>query len=233
MTRTSVPFFPTPPANYDRAYFNQLIQTLANHLNLVNSPNPVENQLASAQWMTASSGAGGGFAGGLRGFQNSNGIILPNGMLMSDVDQANASITGENLLTYNSAPISYGVTFESGSRIKVPCAGQYLITFTLQVTNRGNTAAEFEVWAKSNGSNINPSNTRFDIPARKTSTNWAHIVPAVTGIFTVNDPFTDYLEIAWWSDSLDVYIEQYPSNTSPTRPAIPSVILTANFVSAN
>ena len=61
---------------------------------------------------------------------------------------------------------------------------------------------------------------------------WSHIVPAITGIFTVNDPTNQYLEIAWWADSLDVYLENYPTNTSPTRPAIPSVILTINFLSA-
>jgi hypothetical protein len=100
------------------------------------------------------------------------------------------------------------------------------------VTNRGNTAAEFEVWAKDTGVNYALSNTRYDIPARKSSTIWSHVVPTVTGIFTVDNPANDYLEIAWWSDSLDVYLEHYAAGTSPTRPAIPSVILTINFVSA-
>ena len=152
-------------------------------------------------------------------------------MMISEADQTNASITGENLLTFAPA-FSNGITVESNSRIKVPCAGQYLVTFTLQVTNRGNTPAEFEVWAKDTGVNYPLSNTRFDIPVRKSSTIWAHVVPAITGIFTVDDPINDYLEIAWWSDSLDVYIENYAAGTSPTRPAIPSVNLTINFVSA-
>ena len=144
-----------------------------------------------------------------------------------------SSITGENLLTFSSAPVSNGITYTNNSRIKVPCAGQYLVTFTLQVTNRGNTAAEFEVWAKDTGVNFPLSNTRFDIPVRKSASVWSHIVPAITGIFTVDDPTNDYLEIAWWSDSLDVYLENYAAGTSPTRPAIPSVILTINFISAN
>jgi hypothetical protein len=162
----------------------------------------------------------------------SNGIALPHAMLLSDADQANASITGENLLTYTTVALSNGISVESNSRIRVPCAGEYLVTFTLQVTNRGNTAAEFEVWAKDTGTNYPLSNTRFDIPSRKSSTIWSHIVPAITGIFTVDDPANDYLEIAWWSDSLDVYLEHYAAGTSPTRPEIPSVILTINFVSA-
>ena len=222
------------PREYSPEQFNQLVRSLEQiilQLNTTYTPVTSDNQAGAATWMAAGSGAGGGFAGGIRGFQNSNGIVLPNAMMISDQDQANASITGENLLTFAPAS-SNGITVESGSRIKVPCGGQYLVTFTLQVTNRGNTAAEFEVWAKDTGVNYPLSNTRFDIPVRKSSGVWSHVVPAITGIFTVNDPTNQYLEIAWWADSLDVYLENYAAGVSPTRPAIPSVILTINFISA-
>lgn len=220
---------------YDPQQFNQLVRSLEQvifQLNNTYTPVTSENTAGAATWMGMGSGAGGGFAGGIRGFQNSNGIILPNAMLLSDQDQANASITGENLLTFAPA-FSNGITVDSNTRIKVPCAGQYLVTFTLQVTNRSNTVAEFEVWAKATGVNYPLSNTRFDVPARKSSGVWSHVVPAITGIFTVNDPTNDYLEIAWWSDNIDVFIENYAAGVSPTRPAIPSVILTINFISAN
>ena len=220
---------------YDPQQFNQLIRSLEQvilQLNGTYTPVTSENTAGAATWMAMGSGAGGGFAGGLRGFQNSNGILLPQAMMISDQDQTNASITAENLLTFAPA-FSNGISVESGSRIKVPCAGQYLVTFTLQVTNRSNTAGEFEVWAKDTGVNYPLSNTRFDVPARKSASIWSHIVPAITGIFTVENPTTDYLEIAWWSDNLNVFIQNYAAGTSPTRPAIPSVILTINFVSAN
>jgi hypothetical protein len=220
---------------YDPQQFNQLVRSLEQvifQLNNTYTPVTSENTAGAATWMAMGSGAGGGFAGGIRGFQNSNGIILPQAMMISDQDQTNASITGENLLTFAPA-FSNGITVESGSRIKVPCAGQYLVTFTLQVTNRSNTAAEFEVWAKDTGVNYPLSNTRFDVPARKSVSIWSHIVPAITGIFTVDDPTNDYLQVAWWSDNLNVFIQNYAAGTSPTRPAIPSVILTINFVSAN
>lgn len=227
-----------PNANqtgYDPSQFNQLVRSLEQivfQLNNTYTPVTSEDKLGAATWMSAGSGAGGGFAGGIRGFQLSNGIILPHAMLTSSLDQSNASITGENLLTYDTVAVSNGVRVENNSKIYVPCAGHYLITFTLQVTNQGNTAAEFEVWAKDTGVNFSLSNTRFDIPSRKSSTIWSHVVPAITGIFTVNDPSTNYLQIAWWSDSLDVYLEHYAAGVSPTRPAIPSVILTINFISA-
>jgi hypothetical protein len=111
-------------------------------------------------------------------------------------------------------------------------SGQYLIAFNLQVANHAVAVKEFEVWLKDSGTNVALSNRKYDIPIQKTGSVWGHTVPSVTFIFTVTDPETDYLEIAWWSDSTDVYLEHYAAGTSPTRPEIPSVILTANFVSA-
>ena len=235
MTRIANVRLPNASAAYDASQFNQLVRSLEQivlQLNSTYTPVPSENTAGASTWAAMGSGAGGGFAGGIRGFQNSNGIILPQAMMISDQDQTNASITAENLLTFAPA-FSNGISVESGSRIRVPCAGQYLVTFTLQVTNRSNTAGEFEVWAKDTGVNYALSNTRFDVPARKSASIWSHIVPAITGIFTVDDPINDYLEVAWWSDNLNVFIQNYAAGTSPTRPAIPSVILTINFVSAN
>lgn len=228
-----------PDASFDREYdpqkLNQLVRSLEQivlQLNSTYTSTQDESTAAAGRWFGGSGAAGGGFAGGLRGFQLSNGILLPHAMLLSDQDQSNASITGENLLTYSTVAFANGIRVVDNSKIYVPCAGQYLVTFTLQVSNRGNAVQEFEVWAKDTGTNYPLSNTRFDIAARKSSGVWAHIVPAITGIFTVNDPINNYLEIAWWSDSLDVFLENYAAGTSPTRPAIPSVILTINFVSA-
>jgi len=221
---------------YSAEQFNQLVRSLEQvifQLNNTYTPVTSDDKAAALSWLVGGGGAaGGGFAGGIRGFQNSSGIMLPNAMLLSNADQSNASITGENLVTFSSTPVANGITYTNNSRIKVPCAGQYLVTFTLQVANHDSAAAEFEVWAKDTGVNLALSNRRFDIPARKSGSIWSHIVPAVTGIFTINDPTNQYLEIAWWSDNLDVYLEHYAAGVSPTRPAIPSVILTINFVSA-
>ena len=221
--------------NYDPQKFNQLGRSLEQIVLQLNSTytSTQDNDLASSgQWFGGSGGAGGGFTGGIRGFQLSNGILLPHAMLLSDQDQANASITGENLLTYNVVGVSNKIRVVDNSKIYVPCAGQYLVTFSLMVSNRSNAVREFEVWAKDTGTNYPLSNTRVDVPARKTSSIWGHAVVTVTGIFTVTDPVSNYLQLAWWADSLDVFLEHYPAGTSPTRPEIPSVILTINFVSA-
>lgn len=219
---------------YSPEQFNQLVRSLEQiilQLNTTYTPTVSESRATALSWFSGGNAAGGGFAGGIRGFQLSNGILLPNAMLVSDADQANASVTGENLVTYTINSSLTGIRIVDNSKIYVPCGGNYLVSFSLQVTNRSNSAGIFEVWAKDTGANFALSNTRYDIPARKSATDWAHIVPAVTGIFTVNDPSTNFLQLAWWSDNLDVYLENYAVGVSPARPAIPSVLLTISFVS--
>lgn len=163
-----------------------------------------------------------------------NGAInlqAPHALLMSDEDQASAGITSENLVTYNTPIIQEAIEVRSGSQIWFEYPGQYLVTFSLMFTNRGNAAKIIEVWAKESTNNYPLSNTRIDIAARKSESVWSHAVATITGIFTVTDPDNDYLAIAWWSDGADVFLEHYDAGTNPTRPAIPSVILTVNFVS--
>lgn len=158
-------------------------------------------------------------------------IQAPHAMLMSNQDQASAGTTSENLVSYNTPVITQSVRVENGTEIWFDYPGDYLVTFSLQFTNRGNASQVIEVWAKDSGNNYPLSNTRFDIAARKSLSDWSHAVAAVSGIFTVDDPSARYLSIAWWSDGADVFLENYPEGTSPARPAIPSVILTASLVS--
>ena len=161
------------------------------------------------------------------------GVYLqnPHALLMSNEDQTNPSITGANQLSFNQLIITQGIRVENTDEIWFDQPGQYLVTFRLQVSNAANAVQEFEVWASYNGTNYPLSNTRFDLPARKSASINSHVVPTITGIFTVVNPDTEYLTIKWWADSTDVYLEHYAAGTSPTRPEIPSVIMTINFVS--
>lgn len=221
---------PIPGIEYDQQYMLQLIRVIGLYFSQLDSLTP--NQ---AQSYRADNFYGGTFRGDIYGgFINGFGpkMEFPYAMLMSDQDQASAGITSENLITYNTPVFQNGIFVENNSRLRFSYAGQYLIIVNCQFTNRGNSAAEFELWAKNSGVNYSLSNTRFDIPARKSVSTWSHVVAVINGIFTVNNPATEYLEIAWWSDSADVFIEHYPAGTTPTRPEIPSVILTANFASA-
>ena len=155
----------------------------------------------------------------------------PHAMLMADADQSSGGTTVANTLQYPQPVILEGIEVRNGNEIWFSKAGQYLVNFRLQVTNRDNQNHLFEVWAAYNGTNYPLSNTRFDVPQRKSSSEWGHVVPSISGIFTVTDPDNDYLTIKWWSDSTLVFLEYYGPRTTPDRPAIPPVIMTINFVS--
>ena len=230
------PALPLPPQDYNRQQFDELVRALRVYFNLLDSLTPQQ-----AQSYTADNFFGGIFSGASISAANINGGVIngfnrgieaPYAMLMSNLDQTSAGITSENLISYDAPVFQYGIRVENNTRLKFDYAGQYLIVVNCQFTNRSNAVAEFELWAKNTGVNYPLSNTRFDIPARKSVSIWSHVVAVINGIFTVNNPETEYLEIAWWSDNADVYLEHYAAGTSPTRPEIPSVILTANFVSA-
>jgi hypothetical protein len=208
ITLTTPPRLPTAPQQYETRFHDQHSDVLRLYFNQLN--NAVSTVI----------GPNGGAY-----------LQTPHALLMSDQDQTNAGITLANTITYNQPVIQQGIEVRNSGEIWFEQSGQYLVTFTLQVSNRGNTAQIFEVWASYDGSNYPLSNTRFDIPARKSVSVWSHIVPAITGIFTVNNPETEYLTIKWWADSTDVFLEHYPVGTSPTRPAIPSVIMTVNCIS--
>jgi hypothetical protein len=169
----------------------------------------------------------------LLGINGGTELQMPHAMLMSNQDQMSGGTTVANNLTFNQPVILQGVEVRgvNNNEIWFDKSGQYLVTFTLQVSNRSNAAQEFEIWAGFNGQNYPLSNRRFDIAARKDSSTWAHIVPSVTGIFTVSNPSTDYLTLKWWASSTDVFLEHYPVGTNPTRPEISSVIMTINFIS--
>ena len=157
----------------------------------------------------------------------------PHAMLMSDQDQTNAGITLANNLKFDTPVILEGIEIKGADDTEIwfDKPGQYLVSFSLQVSNRSNAVQEFEVWAGFNGTDYPLSLRRFDLPARKDASTWGHAVPAVSGIFTVSNPSEDYLTIKWWASSTDVFLEHYAAGTSPTRPEIPSIIMTINFVS--
>ena len=222
---------PLPPVEYDQAHMSQLIRMLGIYFAQLDSLTPNQAQSYRADQFIGGQYRGTNFIGGFfKGL--GNGMEYPYAMLMSDQDQSSAGTTSENLITYNTPIFQSGIFVESSTRLRFQYAGQYLIAFNLQVANHAVAVKEFEVWLKDSGTNVALSNRRYDIPVQKTGSVWGHTVPSVTFIFTVSNPETEYLEIAWWSDSTDVYLEHYAAGTSPTRPAIPSVILTANFVSA-
>ena len=102
----------------------------------------------------------------------------------------------------------------------------YNLQFSAQVdkTDAGND--EVEIWLSQNGNNLEWSTTKVELIG-----NNAEYVAAWNFFVTVDDG--DYVELLWHSADTAMRILAVATQSNPSRPAIPSIILTAQQVSNN
>ena len=153
----------------------------------------------------------------------------PYGAFQDSTDQTAANTTTAYAVTFNTTDFSNGVTIASGSRITVTDAGIWNCQFSIQLKNTTNDTQDVDIWFRKNGTNIDNSNSRFNLSPRKSSGDPSHMIAAMNFFVSLNA--SDYIEIMWRVSDVGVSIEQYPAGTSPTRPTIPSAIVTMSFVS--
>ena len=153
----------------------------------------------------------------------------PYGAFQDSTDQVAANTTTAYAVTFDTTDFSNGVTLASGSRLTVADAGIWNCQFSIQVKNTTNDTQDIEIWFRKNGTNIDNSNSRFNMSPRKSSGDPSHTIAALNFFASMNA--NDYLEIMWRVSDVGVSIEHYAAGTSPTRPATPSAIVTMSFVS--
>ena len=153
----------------------------------------------------------------------------PYGAFQDSTDQTAANTTTAYAVTLNTTDFSNGVTIASGSQITVADAGIWNCQFSIQMKNTTNDTQDAEIWFRQNGTNIDNSNSRFNLSPRKSSGDPSHTIAVLNFFVSMNA--SDYLEIMWRVSDVGVSIEHYAAGTSPTRPATPSAIVTMSFVS--
>lgn len=156
-------------------------------------------------------------------------INMPYGAFQDGTDQTAANTTTAYAITFDTTDFNNGVTLSNSSRLNVSQAGIYNIQFSIQFKNTTNDTQDVDVWFKKNGTNIDNSNSRFGLPARKSSGDPSHLISAMN--FFVSMETNDYVEIMWRPSDVGVSIEHFATSSTPTRPAVPSVIATVTFVS--
>jgi hypothetical protein len=154
----------------------------------------------------------------------------PYGAFQDSTNQTAASTTAAYAVTFNTTDFSHGISVVSNSRLTVKSYGIYNVQFRLQIVNTDSQIHDIDIWFRKNGTNISNSNSRFCIPNSHGGTD-GHLIAALN--FWVELNANDYVEIMWRTTSTAVSIQQLPAQTSPTRPATPSAIVTVNFASSN
>jgi hypothetical protein len=167
--------------------------------------------------------------GALLGPAGGKWINSPYGAFQDSTDQTAANTTTAYAITFDTTDFTNGVTLSNSSRLNVAQAGIYNLQFSIQFKNTTNDSQDVDVWIRKNGTDIAKSNSKFGLASRKSAGDPSHVIAAIN--FFVSLAATDYLQIMWRPSDVGVSIEHYAAGTSPTRPAIPSVIATLSFVS--
>jgi hypothetical protein len=204
------PNLPLAPTDYDSRYQEQLNNVLRLYFNRLD---------AILEQLKIGSGSIDG-----------SGVQFPYGAFQDSTDQTAASTTVAYPVTFNTTDFSNGVTVSSNSRITVAKAGLWNLQFSIQLVNTTNATHDVDIWFRVNGTNVPASNSRFGLAPRKSAGDPYHVIAALNYFVSLNA--TDYVEIMWRTNDTGVYIEHYPASVSPTRPAVPSAIVTMSFVSA-
>jgi hypothetical protein len=152
----------------------------------------------------------------------------PYGAFQDSTDQTAANTTTAYAITLNTTDYSNGIYVSNSSRINVRNYGIYNLQFSIQFKNTTNDAQDVDIWFRKNGTNIADSNSRFSLPARKSSGDPSHLIAALN--FFLELQANDYVEVMWRVTDTGVSIEHFGTSTSPDRPAIPSAIITASYI---
>lgn len=228
MIQFRAPVLPNPINDVDRAYIRQLLRTLEQYFDQIDSRTPVQ-----ADSFTADNFIGGLYSG------DGYGLKLPHIAASDSTDQVAASNNTPTAVKFNTLSSGYEWTLNPPGSATADVAGVYKITFSLQLLNTANTIQTATVWLRVNDIDVVNSATTFSIPARKNASEFTFICAYSEASFTINAG--DEVELYWATDLAGnptaptdgVYIFQDIAQTTPyARPAIPSVIGSIVFVSA-
>ena len=121
------------------------------------------------------------------------------------------------------------ISLASGYQIVTTKAGRYNFQFSIQLANTANSTESIDIWFHHNGNDVPRSNSRFGMAARKNPATPFYCIGTVNTF--IDMAAGDNVSLQWCTTNTATFIQADPAGTSPTRPALPSVILTATFVS--
>lgn len=146
-------------------------------------------------------------------------IVLEDGhadyIITADVTAASANTAYK--LTYDAMSHNHGITLGTpASRIVVEEGGQYVLSFSAQVSSTSGSTVHFYFWPSINGTNVDNSAMTTALHQ-----NNATMVTSRTQVFTL--AAGDYLEVNWMVDNTNGFLN-YTAAASP-RPALPASTL--------
>lgn len=188
-------------------------------LSLNDRPNKVT---VSGDTTTVTVGSGVQGPQGPTGATGAGGTVAYYGNFFSTETQLNAGATSKNTFTLNSTAASNGVSISATNRILFASgsAGTYDLQFSAQFDKTDSGDDEVDVWISKNGTDLEWSNTTIMLHANNgkgvAAWNWQ-----------LNDVAAgDYVQLHWSSADTAMRVLAVAAGSNPTRPAVPSLIVT-------
>ncbi len=156
----------------------------------------------------------------------------PYGAFQDTTDQAATTVSASYAMKYDTTDHSNGVYVSNNSRINFRNYGIYAVQYSVQLKNTTNDGQDVDIWFRKNGTDIAGSNTRFHLPARKSTGDPSYSVAVSTFMFELQAG--DYIEVVWRTSDINVTVEHLAAVSAgglfPAIPATPSVVVTVQYV---
>jgi hypothetical protein len=145
------------------------------------------------------------------------------GLFISTSTQTSTGANQVNTATFTSMTNADGFQLVDSTRIRNLYGGTYFYTFSIIASKTDGGEDDIDIWLAKNGDNIANSNTHTTVD----KTN-GHSLITVTYLATM--AANDDIRVRWSSADSTMRLLHTPAASTPTRPAVPSVIFTANQV---
>ncbi len=122
----------------------------------------------------------------------------------------------------NTIDFAHEVSIVDGTKIAVANTGIYNLQFSTQLANSANTNITFDIWLAYTGSNVANTNTQIDV--NKSAGQLGRQVAAWNFMLPIKA--NDYVELMWSCNASTGLLAAMGTQTTPNRPAVPSVIAT-------
>jgi hypothetical protein len=202
LNKVAAPNVPLPPQEYDRVYFDQMLNVLRLYFNRLDA-------------LTAQLTASGSLDPSLT---NS-----PNGLFFSTVDQTLAAVDTGYPITFNVTYLNNNVALQtaSTSKIEVAVGGVYNFQLSAQLKSTNSSGKDVQIWIKRNNVTIGYSAHKYTVEGSDNHMN-------VSWNFNIDLAASEYIEMQWGADNTNVTLESIAA--SAPYPATASVVMAVNFI---
>jgi hypothetical protein len=202
LNKVAAPNLPLPPNEYDRIYFDQMLNILRLYFNRIDA---LTTQLMTSESIDPSL------------------INNPNGLFFSTVNQTLAAINTGYPITFNQTYLNNNVALQtaSTSKIEVAVGGVYNFQLSAQLKSSNASAKDVQIWIKRNNVTIGYSAHKYTVEGSDNHMN-------VSWNFNIDLAANEYIEMQWAADNTAVTLESIPA--SAPYPAAASVVMAVNFI---